>query len=172
MLPFQDLKINLSKYLNFLIENQYLIDIYFYCLKKTFNQKNRKVGMSILAFQDVCHTHNIATSACNTITDNFCPGYPRTTKMVIRFWENDGAKFSTVKANQDGSVVLDPQNKEITFPDEAQLQKFSQDVQACVSKLFDCLREEHLPITKERVITMLGDTVVKPQTEASSSFPK
>lgn len=105
--------------------------------------------MSISAFQDVCRAHNVATSACNTTTDNFYPEYPETTKTIIRFWENNGAQFSIDKANQDGSVVFDSQTNEITFPNGEQLQKLSQAVQTCVSKLFDCLKEECLPITKK-----------------------
>ncbi|KAG6559022.1 hypothetical protein RHABOEDO_001815 [Candidatus Rhabdochlamydia oedothoracis] len=126
--------------------------------------------MSISAFQDVCRIHNISTSACNGTADNFYPECPETKKMVIRFWENNGAKFNINKANQDGSVVFDPLNREITFPNETQLQKLDQAVQDCVSKLFDCLKEETLPITKERVMIIIGDTVAKPQVEESSSF--
>lgn len=128
--------------------------------------------MSISAFQDVCRIHSISTSACSAKADNFYPEYPETKKMVIRFWENNGARFSINKANQDGSVVFDPLNREITFPNETQLQKLDQAVQGCVSKLFDCLKEENLPITKERVMIILGNTVVKPQAEVSSSFSK
>ncbi|MDR2540145.1 MAG: hypothetical protein LBC45_06180 [Chlamydiales bacterium] len=124
--------------------------------------------MSIAAFQNVCQTHNIATSACNTTADNFYPEYSETTKTVIRFWKNNGSQFSPDKANQDGSVVFDPQNREITFPNEEQLQKLDQIVQDCIFELFVCLKEETLPITKERVISMLGDTVVKFQAETDS----
>lgn len=137
-----------------------------------FQPKNRKAYMSITAFQNACNTHNIATSACKTIANNFLPvdpEYSETTRMIVRFWGNNGAQFSFHQANQDGSLVFDPQNKEITFPNNEQLQKLDQTVQNCISKLLICLEDEILPITKERVITILGDTVVKLQTEASSS---
>ncbi|MGB7127565.1 MAG: hypothetical protein WBD50_00545 [Candidatus Rhabdochlamydia sp.] len=116
--------------------------------------------MSISAFQAACHEYKFSTSFCTTKTENVLPPSFQTEKYIIRFWGDLGARFSFEQALQDTSVVVDPKDRSITFPNEEQLKKLDEKVRDCASKLLSCLKEESLPVTQERIKKILGDTVV------------
>lgn len=136
--------------------------------------------MSISALREFCHENNISTSASLTRADNFCPKERDTVGLTIRVWENN---TYSEKANQKGSFVFDPYTWETIFPNETQLQKVDQPFRECVLKIENCVKEnkedciskiknyeeekkEGFPITKEWVVLMLGNTVVKPKLQA------
>ncbi|PWU14308.1 MAG: hypothetical protein C5B45_04550 [Chlamydiae bacterium] len=116
--------------------------------------------MSISAFQAACHEHKFSTSFCTTKTENVLPPSSQPEKYVVRFWGDLGARFSFEKALQNTSVVFDPKDKSITFPDKEQLNKLDEKERDCASKLLSCIKEESLPIMGERVKHILGNTVV------------
>lgn len=116
--------------------------------------------MSIPAFQNACHENNFSTSFHTTKTENILPQGSPTEKYVIRFWEDLGSRFSFDEALQNTSVVFDPKNKNITYPNEEQLEKLDERMSACVFPLLSCLKKEPVPIMGDRVKHILGNTVV------------
>ena len=116
--------------------------------------------MSIPAFQNACHENNFSTSFHTTTTNNILPQGSPTQKYAIRFWEKYKPSFSFDKACQNTSVVFDPKNKNITYPNEEQLEKLDERIRVCVFDLLSCLKKEPVPIMGDRVKHILGNTAV------------
>lgn len=56
------------------------------------------MSTAISSFENTCLENNIRTSLTLTVSEHIYPEAPKTNRMIVRFWANQGEHFAFSKA--------------------------------------------------------------------------